>query len=206
MVTGALADFVVSACEIAVMVAFAGVDPVAGAVYNPLPSIVPSNPEPETDHVTAAEAENCFVPPRGTVALEGVIVNPVGGGGFELTDWHATINPIAAMHAHPRTTIKFFDRERLMIPKTAALVNGSNHGHQGGRLSALRGIAAPVPVFGPFVEINRETWVVPAPALIVAGLNAQVLSLSVESAGAKLQLKFTFAANVAALVGAAVKL
>ena len=86
IVNWAVADLVVSVVEIAVIVALAGVDPEDGAVYMPLPSIVPSIPEPETDHVTAADAENCFVPPMATLALAGVIVRDGGGCEFELTD------------------------------------------------------------------------------------------------------------------------
>ncbi len=85
--TCAVAERVVSAVEIALIVALAGVDPEVGAVYIPFPSIVPSAPDPDTDQVTGSEAENCLLPPSATFALVGVIVIDGGGGcEFELTD------------------------------------------------------------------------------------------------------------------------
>jgi hypothetical protein len=104
-------------------------------VYNPLPSIVPSSPEPDTDHVTASDAENCFVPPSGTLALDGVTVNAGGGGGdeFPLTDWQATITPIAIRDTHPANTNADF--LPVAIPKTNPPTSGRAHSNKGERFS-----------------------------------------------------------------------
>jgi hypothetical protein len=136
--TCTVVDRVVSAVEIALIVAFAGVDPDAGAAYIPLPSIVPKDPEPATDHVTASDAENCLVPPSGTFALDGVIVSPDGGGGFELTDWQPTINPAVANVAHNVIANACLDRFLRTMPKTTPLTRGKVHGSNGDRFSARR--------------------------------------------------------------------
>ncbi len=60
------------------------------------------------------------------------------------------------------------------------------------------------PEFGPLVPIANETEVAPAPAEIVLGTNEQLLLKSVASAGVKLQVNVTLAANVIAPAGAAV--
>ena len=134
--TCAVVDRVVSAEEMALIVAFAGVDPDAGAVYIPFPSIVPNDPEPDTDHVTASDAENCLVPPSGTFALAGVIVSPGGGGAFELTDWHPTSNPAIAKVVHKVMPIACLDRFLRMMLKTMPLTRGKVHGSSGDRFSA----------------------------------------------------------------------
>ena len=79
--TDALADFVVSACEIAVTVTVAGVGTAEGAAYSPAAVTVPMVEFPPTTpftcHVTAVllvpptEAVNCCVPEVGTLALTG---------------------------------------------------------------------------------------------------------------------------------------
>ena len=75
--TVAEADFVASACEVAVTVAVVWLDTMAGAVYRPP---VVTLPGPVSDHVTAVLDEpvtadvNCCVPPPPSVAEVGEIV------------------------------------------------------------------------------------------------------------------------------------
>jgi hypothetical protein len=86
MVTVAEADFEVSACEVAVTVAFVGFATVAGAVYKPEAD---SAPTPLSDQVTAVlvvpetVAVNCCVPPPFKVAEVGEIETLTGGGPLE---------------------------------------------------------------------------------------------------------------------------
>jgi hypothetical protein len=71
IVTVATADFVTSACEVAVTVTVLGAGAVEGAVYSPagetVPHAAPEHPVPLTDHVTAligvpvTVAVNCCV-------------------------------------------------------------------------------------------------------------------------------------------------
>ncbi len=75
-------DLVVSACDVAVTVALAGVVRIAGAEYSPLLLIVPG---PAVLQVTAVlvvpwtVAVNCCVAPRITVAVAGVTVTVTTG-------------------------------------------------------------------------------------------------------------------------------
>jgi hypothetical protein len=90
IVTGAEADFVVSAWDTAVTVTVAGLGTAAGPVYKPEPEIVPTVALPPitpfTCHVTAVllvfctVAENCCVRPAVTIAEVGEIVTPTGIG------------------------------------------------------------------------------------------------------------------------------
>jgi len=106
-------------------VAVPGVDPEAGAVYIPLPSIVPSAPDPETDQVTDSDAENCFIPPSGTLALVGVTVKPEGGGcELELTDWHATMIPVVARDRRNNAANNDLEFLRIAQPKINPLATG----------------------------------------------------------------------------------
>jgi hypothetical protein len=76
-VTVADADFVESACAVAVTVACGGFGVVAGAVYSPVLEIVPLEAPPVTLQVTAAfdvpvtVAANCCVLPTATLAAVG---------------------------------------------------------------------------------------------------------------------------------------
>jgi hypothetical protein len=86
MVTVAEADFVVSACEVAVTVAVVWLATDAGAVYKPEADSVPA---PVSDQVTAVlvvpltVAVNCCVPPPFSVAEGGEIETLTGGGPLE---------------------------------------------------------------------------------------------------------------------------
>jgi hypothetical protein len=86
MVTAAEADFVVSACEVAVTVAVVWFGTVPGAVYRPEADSVPT---PVNDQVTAVlvapetVAVNCCVPPPFNVAEVGEIETLTGGGPLE---------------------------------------------------------------------------------------------------------------------------
>ncbi len=76
-VTVADADFVESACEVAVTVACGGFGTVAGAVYSPLLEMVPFEAPPATLQATAVfdvpvtVAVNCCVLPTATLAAVG---------------------------------------------------------------------------------------------------------------------------------------
>jgi hypothetical protein len=84
MTTIAEADFVVSATDVAVIVAEDGLGTVAGAAYRPADVIVPqefpTQPVPLTFQVTpvllvpVTLAENCCCPPTASVARVGVTV------------------------------------------------------------------------------------------------------------------------------------
>ena len=88
IVTVAVADFVLSATEVAVTVTSAGLGIASGAVYKPpeemVPQDAPLQPVPVTLHVTAVfavpvtVAVNCCVLPAGTSALEGVTFTATG--------------------------------------------------------------------------------------------------------------------------------
>jgi len=189
------------------MVAFDGVDPDAGAVYRPLPSIVPAELEPDTDQLTASDAANCLVPPSGTFALVGVIVNAGGGGGLELAAWQATMIPIRVSDANTITGTKSRLLFFRVIPKVRVPVIGSTHSQNGNvpcgsllasSVAARRGplksesqearrVDAPAPVFGPAVVIVKATEVDPAPVAIELGLNTHA---AVES-GKPVQLNVT---------------
>jgi hypothetical protein len=86
MVTAAEADFVVSACEVAVTVAVVWFATLAGAVYKPEVDTVPG---PVSDQVTAVlvvpvtVAVNCCVPPPFNVAEVGEIETLTGGRPLE---------------------------------------------------------------------------------------------------------------------------
>jgi hypothetical protein len=89
IVTDAVADFVGSASEVAVMDIWAGLGTAAGAVYRPLVDIVPQaapvQPLPMMVQVTAVfavfatVAVNCRWPPVITFAVVGEIVTATGG-------------------------------------------------------------------------------------------------------------------------------
>ena len=97
IVTVALADFVLSATEVAVTVTVLGLGAVAGALYVTLvvvtlvnePQAVPLQPVPETDHVTpllctslvTAAVKFCVPAPAATFALVGATETEMGGGG-----------------------------------------------------------------------------------------------------------------------------
>src|SRR6266446_4662078 len=76
-VTDADADFVASACAVAVTVTCAGFGTVAGAVYSPLLEMVPLEAPPAMLHVTAVfdvpvtVAVNCCVLPAATLTAIG---------------------------------------------------------------------------------------------------------------------------------------
>lgn len=82
-------DLDVSAALIAVTVIVAGEGTAAGAVYSPVPFIVPQaealHPDPKTVHVTAVfevpttDAVNCCVAPVATDVLAGVTVTATTG-------------------------------------------------------------------------------------------------------------------------------
>ena len=80
--TVAVADLLASATEVAVTVTATGAPIDAGAVYNPLASIVPA---PVTNHVTAVlaafvtAAVNCWVCPLPNIAVTGLTVTVTGG-------------------------------------------------------------------------------------------------------------------------------
>jgi hypothetical protein len=109
-VTVPLADFVVSAALVALMVICAGFGNFAGAVYSPVAEIVPTVASPPavpfTFQVTAVllvlptAAENCCVWEMITVVVAGVtstVTEPggglfVGGGVVDLSPPQETIN------------------------------------------------------------------------------------------------------------------
>lgn len=84
-VTGADANFVASAWEVAVTLTCGGLGTVDGAVYKPEFVIVPLDTPPPTLHVTAllvvpaTVAVNCCVFPTPTLALGGAMVTEITG-------------------------------------------------------------------------------------------------------------------------------
>jgi hypothetical protein len=86
-VTVAEADFVVSACEVAITVTSDGLGTVGGAVYKPpvviVPQVAPAHPTPLTLQVTpvfavpVTVAWNCFCAPVTSCALVGEMVIPI---------------------------------------------------------------------------------------------------------------------------------
>jgi hypothetical protein len=87
-VTVAVADFVVSATDVACTLAVETLATLAGAVYKPLDESVPS---PVSDQVTAVlavpvtVAVNCCVPPPPSEAEVGEIDTEIAAGGFSVT-------------------------------------------------------------------------------------------------------------------------
>jgi hypothetical protein len=87
-VTVAVADFVVSATDVAFTLAVETLVTLAGAVYRPP---VESVPRPVNDQVTAVfavpvtVAVNCWVPPPPSEADVGEIDTEIAAGGFNVT-------------------------------------------------------------------------------------------------------------------------
>src|SRR5712675_507752 len=87
IVTVADADFVLSACDVAVTVIRAGVGTAVGAMYRPVLVTVPLEAPPATLHVAAVfelpvmDAVNGCVLPTATVTVAGVIETATVGGG-----------------------------------------------------------------------------------------------------------------------------
>ena len=85
-VTIADADFVLSACDVAVTVTCAGFGTAVGAMYRPVLVIVPLEAPPATLHVAAVfelpvmDAVNGCVLPTATVAVAGAIETATAGG------------------------------------------------------------------------------------------------------------------------------
>lgn len=96
IVTAAVADFVVSAFEVAFTATSAGLGTTAGAVYKPLdvtvPQRAPLQPVPDTLQVTPlfgfpfTTAVNCCVCPATTWAVVGEIATTVGGTTVTIAD------------------------------------------------------------------------------------------------------------------------
>jgi hypothetical protein len=86
-VTVADADFVLSACDVAVTVTCAGVGTAVGAMYRPVLVIVPLEAPPATLHVTAVfevpvmDTVNGCVLPTATVTVAGAIETAIVVGG-----------------------------------------------------------------------------------------------------------------------------
>jgi hypothetical protein len=210
------------------MVVVAGFGGVAGAVYKPVASIAPFALPPVTAHVTVWSvapmtwAANCiWVAAVGHAfpatlankfALMGMTVTVTVGGGegppLEPPP-QASISPSIASETHRPAKAECLDTFRPASPASSPAtgnVSGS-HGH-GDRLSARCRIAAPVPVFGPFVVMVNETAVVPDPVAIFVGSACPVLNTqTVVGSGSPEQTNVTSPANVVApLAGVAVKL
>jgi hypothetical protein len=104
------------------------------------------------------------------------------------------MNPASASETHAMAIAERFDIFLLARPSITTPAMGSANGSHGERLSARRRNCVPVSVFGPTVATVIETAVPvgeDVPAAIDGGVKTQLLFVSVESAGAKAQLKFT---------------
>lgn len=136
----------------------------------------------------------------------------VTGGGGELDPPQATMNPRTTSEKDKRAIADCFDTLLPAFPRIRPSMTkpamGRVNGSHGERLSARRRSCDPVPVFGPAVVMVIVT-VVPdgedVPAAIDAGVKAQLVFVSVGSAGIKVHPKVTGPAKVAPLVGVARK-
>src|SRR5712675_812089 len=113
-VTIADADFVLSACDVAVMVTCAGFGTAVGAMYRPVLVIVPLEAPPATLHVAAVfelpvmDAANGCVLPTATVTVAGAIETAIVVGGVceELAQPHEkTVTQLRAIHSARRMNI-----------------------------------------------------------------------------------------------------